>query len=86
MTKRRNETMEILIEGIPHIPITDAAKDLKTTPARILMLIKQNVLKGCPVEGEWYVDKNTLGCFRSHDLRGKEPGGCGSSCNGCKES
>jgi hypothetical protein len=78
--------MEIIIEGTPHIPITDAAKELKTTPTRILMLIKQNVMKGCQVDGEWYVDKNTLGRFRSHDPEGKEPGGCSSSCNGCKGS
>lgn len=74
--------MEIIIEGAPHIPIAAAAEELKTTHLRILMLIKQKVMKGCQVDGEWYVDRNTLGCFKSHDTDGAAPGGCGS-CSGC---
>lgn len=74
--------MEIIIEGIPHIPIADAVRELKTTQLRILMLIKQNVMKGCQVDGEWYVDKSTLGCFRSHDTEVNGTSGCGT-CSGC---
>lgn len=76
--------MEISIDGVPHIPIIAAAEELQTTHLRILMLIKQNVMKGCLVDGEWYVAKNTLGCYRSHEMDGKEQGGCSSSCTGCK--
>lgn len=75
--------METIIDGTPHIPIAAAATELKTTNVRILMLIKQKVMKGRLVDGEWYVDKNTLGCFRSHDVESEAPGGCGT-CSGCK--
>ena len=76
--------MEVIIAGTPHIPIAAAAEELKTTHPRILLLIRQNVMKGCQVDGEWYVEKSTLGCFRSHDGDGVQ-GGCRASCNGCKE-
>lgn len=75
--------METIIEGTPHIPIAEAAAELRTTPLRILMLIKQDVMKGCQLEEEWYVDRNTLGCFRSQDMDQKEHGGCGT-CSGCQ--
>ena len=75
--------MEVIIEGTPHIPIATAAEELKTTHPRILMLIRQKVMKGRQVDGEWYVEKSTLGCFRSLD-ENLEQGGCRSSCTGCR--
>ena len=77
--------MEKIINGVPHIPIEDVARELKTTHLRLLMLIKQDVMKGCQVDGEWYVEKSSLGCFRSYETDDAKPGGCKGTCasGGC---
>ena len=80
--------MELMIEGIPHIPIAEAAAELETTHLRILMLLKHKVAAGCQVEGEWYIEKNSLACLKSHGMDPLEPAGCAASCGasscGCK--
>lgn len=74
--------MAVVLNGTLHIPLADAARELHTTPLRILMLIKREVMKGEQVEGEWYVDVTTFGCFQAHDsVDGKN--GCSSGCSGC---
>ena len=75
--------MAIDIDGKPHVPVAEAAVELHTTPLRILMLIKRDVMKGIQVEGEWYVDTTTFGCFRAHDTDEGKGGGCSSGCGGC---
>jgi len=77
--------MEKIINGVPHIPIEDAAGELNTTQLRLLMLIKRDVMKGCQVDGEWYVEKGSLVCFRSYDTDDAKPGGCKGTCSsgGC---
>ena len=80
--------MEIMIEGIPHIPIMEAAEELQTTHLRILMLLKHGAATGCQVDGEWYVEKNSLACLKTHGLDRLEPAGCATTCKastcGCK--
>ena len=77
--------MEKIINGVTHIPIEDAARELKTTHLRILMLVRQDVMKGCQVDGEWYVEKGTMGCFISYETEAAKAGGCKGGCasGGC---
>lgn len=80
--------MGIIIEGILHIPIVEAAEELQTTHLRILMLLKHGVATGCQVDGEWYIEKNSLACLKSNGMDRLEPAGCAASCAastcGCK--
>jgi hypothetical protein len=80
--------MELMIEGIPHIPIAEAAEELQTTHLRILMLLKHSVVTGRQVNGEWYVEKSSLACLKSHGLDPLEAAGCAATCKastcGCK--
>ena len=75
--------MEVILDGAPHVLLADAARELQTTPLRILMLIKRKVMKGVQVDGEWYVDTTTFGCFQSHDTADGKSVGCSSGCSGC---
>ena len=74
-----------MIGGGPHIPMEEAARELGTTPLRIMMLIREGAMRGCLVDDEWFVEKETLGCFRSYESEPGKPGGCGGSCpsGGC---
>ncbi|HYS44251.1 MAG TPA: hypothetical protein VEM32_09765 [Geobacteraceae bacterium] len=80
--------MEIMIEGIPHIPIMEAAEELQTTHLRILMLLKHGAATGCQVDGEWYIEKSSLACLKSHGMDRLEPASCAATCKastcGCK--
>jgi hypothetical protein len=77
--------MELIIEETPYVTITDAARELETTHLRILMLIRRNMLKGCQVDGEWYVEKSVIACFKGLDMDDKKTVGCRTSCasGGC---
>lgn len=77
--------MEILIDGIPHIPLEEAARRIGTTPPRILLLMRQGVMKGCRANDEWFVSIPTLACFRSCEQDAARPGKCGAGCStgGC---
>jgi hypothetical protein len=79
--------MELIIEETQYIPITEAARELKTTHLRILMLIRRNLMKGCQVDGEWYVEKCESACFRELEKKAAKPVGCSTSCTsrGCRE-
>ena len=80
--------MELMIEGIPHIPIAEAAEELQTTHLRILMLLKHTVVTGRQVDGEWYIEKSALACLKRSGLDRLEPAGCAATCKaatcGCK--
>ena len=77
-----------IIAGTPRVPIDEAAQELKTTHLRVLMLLKQNALSGCQVEGEWYVEKGSLDCLKQHGIDPIGKVNCATSCNpsacGCK--
>ena len=80
--------MEIMIEGTPHIPIAEAAEELQTTHLRMLMLLKHTVVTGRQVDGEWFIEKNSLACLKSRGMDRLEPAGCAATCKasscGCK--
>ena len=67
--------MELIIEETPYVTITDAARELETTHLRILMLIRRNLMKGCQVDGEWYVEKCDIACFKDLETDAAKPGG-----------
>ena len=77
--------MELIIEETQYIPITEAARELETTHLRILMLIRRNLMKGCQVDGEWFVEKCDISCFKDLETCSEKPGGCRASCasGGC---
>jgi hypothetical protein len=64
------------------LPVTEAAELLGTTHLRILMLIKEGVMKGGQDEGEWFVTRDSLDCFRSHGNDVRRVGACRSTCGG----
>ncbi len=74
--------MEVIISGVPHVPIEEAASELHTTPLRLLMMLKKKVMRGAEMEGRWYIDKASLGCFQGRDPE-DEKKGCLSSCRAC---
>ncbi len=80
--------METMIEGAPHVPIEDAARELGTTHLRVLMLLKHRVLSGSQVDGAWYVERTSLDTLKEEGMPGVEPAGCRASCTasscGCK--
>jgi hypothetical protein len=78
--------MEKEIEGIPHMELDDAARELGTTPLRILMLIRQGVMEGRWAEEQWFVAKPTLACFRSFTTDPGRTRKCGDACSsgGCE--
>lgn len=80
--------MERMIEGIPHIPIDEAAAELETTHLRILMLLKHRVVTGYQVDGAWYIEKGSLVSLKTRGPERRGPAGCAASCGaascGCK--
>jgi hypothetical protein len=64
------------------VPVIEAAEVLGTTHLRILMLIKEGVLKGGQDGSEWFVTRDSLDCFSKHggDVQAKST--CRSSCGG----
>jgi hypothetical protein len=79
--------MELIIEETQYLPIEEAAREMGTTHLRILMLIRRNMMKGCQVDGEWYVEKCELACFRELEIKAAKPVGRSPSCasGGCRE-
>jgi len=64
------------------VPIREAAELLGTTHLRILMLIKEGVLKGDQDGGEWFVTRESLDCFNMRGDNVQAKSRCRSSCGG----
>ena len=77
--------MELIIEETQYIPIEEAAREMGTTHLQILILIRRNLMKGCQVDGEWYVEKSVIASFKGLDMDDKKTVGCRASCasGGC---
>jgi hypothetical protein len=73
--------MERIVEGIPRVPIAEAAQELETTHLKVLMLLKDGALSGGQSDGEWYVERNSLDCLKQHGIEPVKRTGCASSCN-----
>jgi hypothetical protein len=78
--------VEIQFDKEEAVPVMAAAEELGTTRLRILTLIKEGSLIGGQEEGEWFVTRDSIDCFRKHggDIRvqGKCRTSCGGSCGG----
>jgi len=70
------------------LPISEVAKQMKSTELNVLMHIKRGLIKGEELDGEWFVDQESFsGFLASHsgkaDVCEKKHhcgAGCGSSC------
>lgn len=80
--------MAILIDGIEHVTAEEAAQQLRTTPMRILMLLKEQALTGSQQEGGWYVSQPSVACALAHGTDQHVAKGCRTHCSssgcGCK--
>lgn len=83
-TKEREDVMS----KDDRIFIEDAAKDVGSTPVRLLMLIKQGVIRGELQGGQWYVDREVLEGFAKADGDNRPILACAASCKasscGCR--
>jgi len=77
--------MELIIEETQYIPIAEAAREMETTHLQILILIRRNMMKGCEVDGEWYVEKSAIPSFKDLVMDDNKAVGCRASCasGGC---
>ncbi len=62
------------------ISIEDAAKEVGSTPVRLLMLIKQGVIRGELQAGQWYVERVVLEGFAKADGDHRPILACAASC------
>lgn len=64
------------------VGLESAARELNTTGLKLLMLIKAGKIEGSMVEGEWFVTRSSLECFRSHggDIPAAAEPSCRTSC------
>lgn len=80
--------MTQIIDGRNHVTAADAAEQLETTITRVLMLLRENALKGAQIDGEWYVEADSIACCKSHGRDMKAAQGCATYCTsggcGCK--
>ena len=76
------------IEGKEYLTISEAAENLGTTPTKVLMLLKGSDLKGMEIDGEWFVEPDSVACCKAHGIDMKAAKGCVSYCSsggcGCK--
>lgn len=64
------------------LPIAAAAEKMNTTIPKILMMLKQGVLKGEMLDGEWQISADSIcGCPAPQSVPHAK-GGCGG-CSGC---
>ena len=77
------------MSGHDLLPISEAAKQMKSTDLNVLMHVKRGLIKGEEREGEWFVDQSSLSEFlaahtgKADVCEKKEHcgSGCGSSCS-----
>jgi hypothetical protein len=80
--------MAITIEGKEYLTIAEAAENLGTTLTKVLMLLRGEDLKGKEIDGEWFVEPDSVACCKEHGIDMKAAKGCVSYCSsggcGCK--
>lgn len=76
--------MTVMIDGIEYLSLTAVAEQLTTTETRVLMMLKEKVLLGGLIEGDWFVSSASLACYdRLAPYPVKLPA-CASNCSsGC---
>jgi hypothetical protein len=77
--------MAVIINGIEYLPASAVAEQLATTQLKVLMLLKEKVLSGEMIDGEWYVTTGSLACYDAHAQDPVKQEGCRTSCTskGC---
>ena len=75
--------MTVEINGIMYVTAAEAAEQLATTQLKILMLIKQKLLCGEMIEGEWYVTQESVASYNAEDQPAAQQHECRSGCGGC---
>ena len=71
------------INGSLYVPAAEAAEQLSTTQLKILMLIKQKLLCGEMVDGEWYVTRESVAAYDPEEEGPVKQHECRSGCGGC---
>jgi hypothetical protein len=86
--RERRKSMGTIIDGTDHVTAAEAADELATTIPRILMLLRDKVLSGTRVNGEWYVASDSLTGGKTLGREMQEVRGCARSCSasscGCR--
>lgn len=76
------------IDNKSYLTAAEAAAQLDTTLTRVLMLLRGNALKGAQLDGEWYVESDSVACAKTHGTDMKAASGCATYCTsggcGCK--
>lgn len=62
------------------VSLADAARELGTTPLRLLMLVKQGSLAGEMVDGEWFVPRPAIERFTAAGGDRRSDLACKASC------
>lgn len=68
-------------ETSDYLTCAAAAALLRTTELRVLMLLKQGVLRGCERDGGWQIERASLAAGSA--AAPPRAGACGSGCSGC---
>ena len=80
--------MSFEIDGTDYLTISEAAEYLGTTASKVLMLLRGDDLKGKEIDGEWFVEPDSVACCKEHGIDMKAAKGCVSYCSsggcGCK--
>jgi len=80
--------MSFEIDGTDYLTISEAAEYLGTTATKVLMLLRGSDLKGKEIDGEWFVEPDSVACCKTHGIDMKAVKGCVSYCSsggcGCK--
>lgn len=74
--------MTVVIDGIEYLAAADAAQHLATTETKILMLLKQQALRGEMIDGSWFVTTASLACYDPHSDGQAVESQCRTSCSG----
>jgi hypothetical protein len=77
--------MTVIIDGVEYLSATAAARQLATTETKILMLLKQQLLCGELIEGEWFVTKASFDGYDPLSCQPEQELACRASCtsSGC---
>jgi len=80
--------MSRIIDGKTFVTAAEAATQMETTLTRVLMLLRGKALVGTQLDGEWYVESDSVACAKTHGTDMKAASGCASYCSsggcGCK--
>lgn len=80
--------MEKSIMNDERITVSEAAAELGTTRLRLLMLLREGVVEGEQVDGEWYLSRASLDAIRAKGGPAPVSPSCRTSCTastcGCK--